>query len=169
MSSTQQPLCIYHGNCADGFGAAWVVKRAYPEAEFHAGVYQSPPPDITGRDVIIVDFSYKRPVLLEMALIANSILIIDHHKTAAEDLGGRELPSKIITVFDMEHSGAILTWNFFFPKEAAPTLLKHIEDRDLWKFALAGTREIQAAVFSYPYDFAVWDMLMALDTEEEEL
>lgn len=22
------PLCIYHGNCADGFGAAWVFKRS---------------------------------------------------------------------------------------------------------------------------------------------
>jgi len=30
----------------------------------------------------------------------------------------------------------------------------------LWRFALPGTREIQAAVFSYPYDFEVWDRLM---------
>ena len=21
-------MCIYHGNCADGFGAAWVVRKA---------------------------------------------------------------------------------------------------------------------------------------------
>ena len=30
------PLCIYHGNCADGFGAAWVVRRALGFAvDFH--------------------------------------------------------------------------------------------------------------------------------------
>lgn len=23
-----KPLCIYHGNCADGFGAAWAVWKA---------------------------------------------------------------------------------------------------------------------------------------------
>ncbi len=42
------PLCIYHGNCADGFGAAWVFKRyADREFDFHPGVYQNDPPDVT--------------------------------------------------------------------------------------------------------------------------
>jgi hypothetical protein len=22
-------ICIYHGNCADGFGAAWAVRRRF--------------------------------------------------------------------------------------------------------------------------------------------
>jgi oligoribonuclease NrnB/cAMP/cGMP phosphodiesterase (DHH superfamily) len=159
-----RPICIYHGNCADGFGAAWVVRRAYKvleepyRAEFHAGVYQQPPPDVTGREVIMVDFSYKRPVLLEMAEKARSILIIDHHKTAAEDLV--DLPENVRTVFDMEHSGAMLTWLEYFPRERVPRLIEHIEDRDLWRFNMSGTREIQANVFSHPYDFAVWDELM---------
>ena len=83
-------LCIYHGNCADGFGAAWAVRAAFDprRIEFHAGVYQSPPPDVTGRLVLMVDFSYKRPVLEEMADKALAILVLDHHKTAAEDLAG---------------------------------------------------------------------------------
>jgi len=24
-------LCIFHGNCADGFGSAWVVRKAMAE------------------------------------------------------------------------------------------------------------------------------------------
>ena len=80
-------LCIYHGNCADGFGAAWVVRKALGDIDFHAGKYQAPPPDVTDKDVVIVDFSYKRPVLLEMAAKANSILILDHHKTHARRHG----------------------------------------------------------------------------------
>lgn len=154
-----KPLCIYHGNCADGFGAAWVVRKAMGDVDFHAGIYQEAPPDVTFRDVLIVDFSYKRPVLLEMAKSAESILVIDHHKTAAEDLASLPVPN-IDATFDMEHSGAVLTWEHFYPGQEPPQLLKHIEDRDLWRFALAGTREIQANVFSHPYDFAVWDELM---------
>lgn len=154
-------LCIYHGNCADGFGAAWVVKKALGEIEFYPGKYQETPPDVTGKDVVMVDFSYKRPVLLEMAAKANSILILDHHKSAAEDL--IDLPANVIAKFDMEHSGAMLTWNHFFPDQTPPPLLLHIEDRDLWRFALQNTRQIQANVFSYPYDFQVWDKLMATE------
>lgn len=153
--------CIYHGNCADGFGAAWTVRKALGEIKFVAGKYGEAPPDVTGEDVVLVDFSYKRPVLLEMAEKANSILIIDHHKTAAEDL--IDLPPNVVCKFDMNHSGAMLAWKHFFPNVAPPTLLLHIEDRDLWRFALENTREIQANLFSYPYDFEVWDRLMEME------
>lgn len=162
-------ICIYHGNCADGFAAAWVVRKALApklgdSLTFHAGVYQTPPPDVSDKDVVLVDFSYKRPVLLEMAEEANSILILDHHKTAAEDL--IDLPDNVVADFDMNHSGAMLAWDHFFPDQPPPPLLLHIEDRDLWRFALARTREIQANVFSYPYDFQIWDELMAASVEE---
>ena len=163
-------LCIYHGNCADGFGAAWVVRKVFGDAvEFFAGHYGQPPPDVTDRAVLMVDFSYKRPVLLEMAAKAKSISIIDHHKTAQEDLActpDNPLPFNVAVKFDMAHSGAMLTWMNFFPifKEP-PQLLRHIEDRDLWKFALPHTREIQANLFSYPYDFDVWDALMVMPTD----
>lgn len=80
-------LCIYHGTCMDGFTAAWVVRKALgPDVEFYAATHGDPPPDVKGRDVIMVDFSYKRPVLIEMAREANSMFIIDHHKSAEEDL-----------------------------------------------------------------------------------
>lgn len=176
-------LCIYHGNCADGFGAAWAVRKALgDEVEFHPGVYGNPPPDVTGKHVIMVDFSFKRPVIMGMAQKAASVLILDHHKTAAEDLNG--LPTTISrnswdnhladvrgwandgtdpalprVVFDMEKSGAVLAWEFFHPGKPVPRLLQHVQDRDLWRFALPGTREVQANVFSHPYDFEVWDRL----------
>ncbi len=162
-------LCIYHGNCADGFGAAWVVRRALREkgVEFCPGIYQTPPGvSVAGRDVVIVDFSYKRPVILEMAKTAKSILIIDHHKSAAEDLAdiaqdaAKANLCPITTTFNMNQSGAVLTWKHYFPRKATPWLLLHIEDRDLWTFAMPGTREVQAAVFSYPYEFKLYDQWM---------
>jgi len=151
-------ICIYHGNCADGFGAAWSVRKALGDIEFYAGFYGQPAPDVEGKDVVMVDFSYKRPELLDLASKAKSVLIIDHHKTAVENLV--DLPANVICKFDMNHSGAVMTWNHFFPDQPPPTLLLHIEDRDLWRFALQNTRQIQANVFSYPYDFEIWDKLM---------
>lgn len=159
-------LCIYHANCADGFTAAWVVNRYCKGAvDFHPGIHQDAPPDVTGRDVILVDFSYKRPVIEMMLGQCASMLILDHHKSAIEDLTNIAWPSTCSLVFNLDRSGARITWDHFFPNEPHPQLLLHVEDRDLWRFELPGTREIQAALFSYEYDFTTWDLLMSLPVE----
>lgn len=163
-----RPLCIYHGNCADGFAAAWVVwKHFSSEVDLHAGVYGEAPPDVSGRDVIIVDFSYKRLPLSLLVINCASLLILDHHKSAIEDLekfdeflGHQGLSQKYKAVLDTTRSGAMIAWDYFFPGQAPPRLLQHVQDRDLWKFELEGTEDIQAGLFSYPYDMAIWDYYM---------
>jgi oligoribonuclease NrnB/cAMP/cGMP phosphodiesterase (DHH superfamily) len=159
-------LCIYHGNCADGFTAAWAVWKRYPDAEFHAAHYGQPPPDCTDRVVIMVDFSYKRPVLLEMAKQAITILILDHHKSAEADLV--DLPENVNAIFDMERSGAMLAWNYYHGTiNPAPRLVEHVQDRDLWRFKLAGTRPFQANLFSMEYTFSDWEFVNNLCQNEE--
>lgn len=172
-------LVIYHHNCADGFGAAWVfhhhhrrqvTHRPYPE--FIGGRYGYAPPDVTGRDVYLVDFSYKLPVVEQMLAQANSVTLIDHHKTAIDELqhlAARDVPGQLPRLrwfCDLHRSGATLAWDYLFPGEPRPLLLGHIEDRDLWRFKLPHTREIQSAVFSLPYSFEVWDKLMAADAAD---
>lgn len=176
-----KPLVIYHGNCADGFSAAWCFWRKYHHgADYVAGVYQQPPPDVTGRDVYLVDFSYKRDVVEAMLREARSVTLIDHHKTAIDDL--QPLKEQMVVenggcishaaepngdnfgwFCDLDRSGATLAWDYLFPDEERPLLLGHIEDRDLWRFKLPGTREIQAVVFSHEYTFEMWDELMSAD------
>lgn len=166
---SKRPLCIYHGNCADGFGAAWVFKRfADREHDFFAGIYQSEPPDVEGRDVYLVDFSYKRGVVEQLCERATRVVLIDHHKTAIEDLAPLIESRRIEALVNVGKSGATLAWQWFHGhnERDMPQLLRHIEDQDLWRFALAGTREIQANVFSHPYDFEVWDRLMERPVEE---
>lgn len=174
-----KPLCIYHGGCDDGFAAAWAVRRALgDEVEFYPGIHQKDPPPHAGRDIIFVDFSYKRPVLDEMAKSASSILILDHHKTAAEDLADLlKAPSfaawraaawngrlssnvRMVAVFDMERSGAALAWDFFVGGER-PDFIEYVQDRDLWRKTLPFGDEFSIALRSYPQDFAVWDRLVA--------
>lgn len=168
-------LCIYHGNCDDGFGAAWAVRKALGDSvEFYAGQYQRQPPDVTGRDVLMVDFSYKRPVIDEMLKSARSILILDHHKTAQEDLADlftppsyaawqtiaadEHSPRRIAALFDMNRSGAGLAWDYFHGTERPP-FINYIEDRDLWRKSLPHGDEFTIALRSYPQDFYVWDNL----------
>jgi len=153
-------LCIYHGNCADGFTSAWAMWRALPDTEFHAGFFGTPPPDCTDREVVLVDFSYKRPVLLEMAKVAKSILILDHHASAEKDLV--DLPDNVTTVFDMNRSGARITWEYYHPGTEVPLMILHVEDRDLWRFNLENTREFQSNMFSYEYTFENWDKIHSI-------
>ena len=162
-------FCIYHGNCADGFTAAWAVRRALGDGvEFYPGVYQNEPPDVSGRDVVLVDFSYKRPVIEAMAAQARSVCILDHHKSAAEDLLGLPEPFRwgtgdewpeLCALFDMNRSGAGLTWDYFHPHEGRPHLVNYVEDRDLWRFDLPLSREVNAYVFAHSYTFENWDHL----------
>lgn len=172
---TDKVLVIYHSGCDDGFAAAMVVRDAFsigPNAvEFHAAHYQGDPPDVTGRVVILVDFSYKRPVLLDMATRARAIIVLDHHHTAAQDLFGfpspvpfldwvnkpEALPEGIMAEFDMARSGAGITWDYFNPGMPRPQFIDYIEDRDLWRKQLPGSEEFTSALRSYPQDFAVWD------------
>src|SRR5690606_20892617 len=180
-----RPLCIYHGGCDDGFGAAFVVNLFFAgEVDFHYGVYHQEPPDVSGRDVLLVDFSYARAVLERMAKQARSIVILDHHKSAAEDLASfavqdsgrdaarwhdvprllRELAAlgrlPVVAVFDMSRSGAGLTWDFFFCSRPRPWLIDYIEDRDLWRKALPHSDEIIMALASYPHDFETWQRII---------
>ncbi len=176
--NNMKPMVIYHGNCADGFAAAWCFwkKYGYEGADYHAGVYQQQPPDVTGRHVYLVDFSYKHAVVEVMLKKALSVTLIDHHKTAIDDL--RPLKEQITRTnndgngdnfgwfCDTERSGATLAWDYLFHDQPRPLLLGHIEDRDLWRFKLPNTREIQANVFSYEYTFEKWDALMNADQAE---
>lgn len=77
-------LCIYHGNCADGFTAAWVLKQAIPNAEFVAAAHGGAIPDVRGKHVFMLDFMYPPEKLLAIAILAESVLILDHHKTSME-------------------------------------------------------------------------------------
>src|SRR6187549_894021 len=164
-------VCIYHGDCADGFTSAWVVRKyvqeVLPEYEttYFAGSYSNVKdlPNVEGVGVLLVDFSYKRAVMEEIIKKSQAVTILDHHKTAQADL--KDLPG-LDQVFDMNRSGARITWDYFFPKQTPPKLLLAVEDRDLWRFAIRSTREAVATLFSHPYTFEAWDYLLPADFDQ---
>ncbi|MDF2140827.1 DHHA1 domain-containing protein [Paenirhodobacter sp. CAU 1674] len=184
-------ICIYHAHCADGFTAAWAVREALGNrVEFIPAGYGDVPPDVTGADVIIVDFSYKRPVIDAMAEQARSILILDHHKTAEGDLSHlleppiQDHPSfnyadllahieadpveNVFAIFDMNRSGAQLAWDFF-NEGARPMLVEYVSDRDLWRWAMEDSLEINAVIGSHDLTWHVWDDLSARMQADEDI
>ena len=147
---------LYHGNCPDGFGAAWAAWRALGySATYLPVLYGQPVPELPGAPTVtIVDFSYPRDVLLSLRERCSSLDVLDHHQTAEAELRGLDF-----CVFDMTKSGAVLAWEWFHPHTDIPLLLKYVQDRDLWKFQLPQSRAVTAWLWSHPRIFETWTEL----------
>lgn len=155
-------VMLYHAECTDGFGAAWAVWKRFPTIRFIPVKHGMPPPqDLDGSNILIADFSYPRDILEQLATQAKGLLVLDHHITAQQALEG--LP---YAHFDMNKSGAVLAWEWAHGTQA-PWLLQYVQDKDLWNWALPHSREITAALASYPLDFEVWSGLTQEQLEAE--
>lgn len=162
-------IVMYHGGgCADGFGAAWCASLALGRGEdvrYAPMQYGDPlPPEIDlngpARTVYMVDFSLKRQAMQFVAALSESTICLDHHKSAAQELAGLEdSTAGIDVIFDMGKSGAMLAWEYFHEGEPAPDLIRYVQDRDLWTWALPDSKAINAAIASYPRTFETWDWL----------
>jgi len=159
-----KPLILYHGDCYDGFGAAWAAWRHYGDAaDYHACLHGHDLPSIEGRQqIFLLDFSYPRDTLLKWSETGVLITVLDHHLTAEKKLApsGKWPTPNCEIVIDKEKSGARLAWEYFHcksPSDRVPDLILHIEDRDLWRFALPDTEAIHMAMQIYPFDLEIWD------------
>ena len=168
---------LYHGNCWDGFGAAWAAwRRLENGAQYIAVNYGTPPPEMPDCDrLYILDFSYPKETLLDLAKKHYHVTLLDHHKTAQADLGDLvesrsnqahefdvELTQPGLYVrFNMEESGASLAWQYFRqysqPTRAwVPDIIRYVRDRDLWRWAEHKSKEVSAWLHTFPLDFEVW-------------
>ncbi len=151
------PVLLFHGNCPDGFGAAYAFWRKYgDEMEYIPYTHYEPMPNIENRTVFMADIAFSRQDMLKAKELASEITVIDHHLSAMKELEDLEYCH-----FDLKHSGAMLAWNFNFPDEKPPLLLRYIEDRDLWNWNLPFAEEVLAAVDSYQMNFEKWNELEA--------
>lgn len=158
-----EPLVISHGSCFDGFTAAWIADKHWRPAgpgvspEHFFATYGKPAPLVTqvrGRHVLMVDFSYPRPVVELMATVAMSLIVLDHHKTARADLEGLGY-----ALFDEKRSGAAIAWDVLTRGKPRPALVDYVQDRDLWTNSLPQTHEVTAWMSAVKMDFLSWDLL----------
>ena len=170
MTSEHNDVVFYHHPCADGFTAAWAALQANPETLAvpleHSMFDQLAPPagaEVDVGDVYFLDICPPPDAiahLLEFLPESVKIYILDHHKSAfsAFEAAGLESP-RLVTVFDMNKSGARLAWEHFHPDTAVPKLVEYVEDRDLWRFDLPQAAEVSAFLFSLDYDHHTWTEL----------
>ena len=169
---------LYHASCADGLGSAAVAFKKFGEDAVYCPVqYKKPMPDellrlvghnqlclnknlnIHNKDTVyfevyILDFSYPRDQLLQLYNVPGltKLVVLDHHKTAKEDLEGlireEDLDPAVVDIqFDINRSGAMMSWDYFFPNQEPPFAIKLVQDRDLWRFEFGQkSKELHAAL-----------------------
>ena len=158
-----KPYILFHANCPDGFGAAYSAWKKFSNDAIYIPVFHGEPlPELqVGADVYIIDFAYDRDTLIDLSQ-SHAIQVIDHHKTAQEDLEGLDF-----AIFDMNQSGAVLAWKYFHPDTEVPLLLQYIQDEDIWNWALPQAREVCTALQLYPMTFESWDNLSVEELKKE--
>lgn len=141
----------YHGNCADGFASALAIKLKHPEYNFKAIQRNWGEIEFKKENKIFVDICPPYEVI-KKARLGYDILILDHHQTAKPDFDRAKKEGLITGVFDLNHSGAMLSYNYFKP-DIDSLFFELVEDRDLWRFKLEGAKELNAYLRTQPWDF----------------
>ena len=164
-----QPLVIYHGRrCPDGFAsalAAWLYYDGQAEllALDHGDVKTIEDlPALDGRAVYILDFSFPAEILRQIEQRAAKLVLLDHHKSAADQLVGFACRAGVVH-FDMHKSGARLAWQFFQGDKALPDMVRFIEDRDIWVWQYPESAGFLAALDMESFDLARWREIAGFD------
>lgn len=151
--------------------------------------------DIVGKHVLIVDFSFKWEVMRYLFENARLVVWLDHHKTALQTYchgtGTEYVEKKGIhhiqhafgniqeIVLNENVSGAALMHQWLFSESLdcagkdtvldLPKLIQHIQDRDLWKFELPGTKELSCSLKLRQLKLEDWADLLVRDDKVKEL
>jgi oligoribonuclease NrnB/cAMP/cGMP phosphodiesterase (DHH superfamily) len=126
--------------CMDGLFAAAIANMRHPEAHLVPAMYgleNAPNLNLKEGDLVyLLDLTYPAHVVEGWHRQGADVVVLDHHKTAMQDLSG--LSASIVTNFDMNRSGAMLAWDYFFHGDA-PLIVQYVQDRDLWRKQMPDT------------------------------
>lgn len=150
-------VVIYHKRCPDGFGAAYAAWKKFGDAAEYipAGYGDEALEGLEDKEVYLLDFSYELPSEMErLAKITKRFVVLDHHQSSKERV--EAAPEHI---YDENRSGATIAWSYFHPGTPVPRLMQYLEDGDLYRYALAETRDVFSYLTVQPDDFAIWNAL----------
>ena len=148
----------YHKNCSDGTASAFCLKKYADDNNFLDNVKFIPVTfgdktdiqDVENKNIVMVDFVFPKDDLLVMSKIATTILILDHHKSAERMLQDPDFEAQfpnVKKVFSMKRSGCQIAWDYYFPVQSRPWFIDVIADRDLWKWEIPESKELNKALF----------------------
>lgn len=130
---TKFDVVIYHSPCSDGFGGAYVAWLHNRDSLFigldpRDGFPRNKMSFLDNKRVIVIDIAFSTDVMIEMFNRSDFLIVLDHHET-----NKNVLQKLSFTKFDMNKSGCVLAWEYFYPELKTPLFLEYICLRDLWK------------------------------------
>jgi len=164
----------YHDPCMDGFTAAWVFHcvEEYNEAEFfpltHTTKFDLPGKIERGETVTFVDITPPAEVITSLLERDVRVYVYDHHVSEEKLLESFDSHENFHYVYDVTHSGAGIAWKTWHVSPT-PDLVAFVQDRDLWKWELPGTREYMDGLYLEDRTFERWDELVASPHSTERL
>jgi len=144
---------LFHANCADGIFAAYIAESYFKGADLIPVRYQEQLPQISDEDSIVC-VDYCPDIAILKSVHPKSLLVIDHHKSTREQLEGFVPDYPFSYIDDNDESGATLAWKYLKPDREMLWILPYIRDRDLWKWELPESKEVDACIQSYAFSLA---------------
>ena len=161
-----------HSHCTDGLVAASIMKYSLqmqhnvePEVIFVSYGREQEAISKANIDsettVYCVDFAFNKETMLNLFKKVNIVYVLDHHKTAYENLHDLKTHYNFNFIYDVEKSGASIVRDYckqhlnlyshikLNQKEILNKVVNMVEDRDLWLFRLPMTKEFAEYVFAY--------------------
>jgi len=158
QENKKDTVVLYHASCLDGFSGAWVAWKKLGDNAIYIPLHHNTPlpQEVEGRNVYLIDFAYTdQPTLDTLFKKAKKVVLIDHHITTKPILNQFEEYS-----FDLNHSGAVLAWKYFYPQKTLPKMLSYVEAIDLGRFNEINAKEADQSIKLYERDFEVWSNLI---------
>lgn len=180
-------VVMYHKDCNDGYIAALVMyaylleENLLHKTQFIPVQYGHGLPDeelLEGKTVYVLDFSFSKENTAKLADLAGTLIMLDHHEGAVDNLftGEKFLEKSLVEkddsagvyllhtksvslLVDKSESGASLAFDTFGKlikndqyRERLFYLSEHAKDRDLWNFVLPATLAVYEYCTSLKYD-----------------
>lgn len=190
MKSFKKAAVLYHYPCPDGAFAALAAHLYFSAASLPVAFFPNPVYDPIRvdslpldelSDIYLVDFIGASGFVAEVSSKVDSVIILDHHKTAlqtiSENVSALRNVSKVI---DMERSGATIAYDYFNEKllrrgislgnhgggcdgkflpenkvENVGRLFKFIEDGDLWRWKLPHSKAFSSGLADMKIEYNV--------------
>jgi uncharacterized protein len=129
---------IYHKNCFDGFTSLILFMKSNNYEKKHTIYPDIPsseilPPNIKGKNIIIMDVAYKKEIIEKIVKLANFVLFIDHHVSIIDDVK-KISDKKLRVIYNSSKAASILVWEYFNKNKEYPLFLEYINKNDTGKW-----------------------------------
>ncbi|CAE8587916.1 unnamed protein product [Polarella glacialis] len=152
-------VVLYDVHSQDSFAACWVARAALGNGPCYEGVTRSDyigalSVEVTGKVVAMVGLCWSFEEIHALTWECDKLLVLDTCTSSARQLAPFSLNYRsAVLIFDPDIGAAAMAWNFFFPGEHVPALLRAIEDAELGRHAFKNGKAFEDGMEAI-FDFA---------------